>query len=190
VQQNQESRLNQYALVQRAIDLGWLPERIQIIDCDLGQSGQDSQRPGFQSLVAAVSLGKVGLILAYEASRLARNNTDWYTLLDLATVVGVLIGDTEGIYDPRDYNDRLLLGLRGLLSEAELHTLRLRMEAGRQRQIEQGRYQQHVPTGLVRLENGSVSKTPDLQVQRTLELVFARFEGLGSWKIGHAEPAR
>ena len=133
VQQNQESRHNQYALVQRAIDLGWLPERIHLIDSDLGQSGQDSQRPGFQSLVAAVSLGKVGLILAYEASRLARNNTDWYTLLDLATVVGVLIADTEGIYDPRDYNDRLLLGLRGLLSEAELHTLRLRMDAGRRR---------------------------------------------------------
>jgi hypothetical protein len=80
VQQNQESRHNQYALVQRAIELGWLPERIHLIDCDLGQSGQDTQRPGFQSLVAAVSLGKVGLILAYEASRLARNNTDWYTL--------------------------------------------------------------------------------------------------------------
>jgi len=102
VQQNQESRHNQYALVQRAIDLGWLPERVHLIDSDLGQSGQDSQRPGFQSLVAAVSLGKVGLILAYEASRLARNNTDWYPLLDLATVVGVLIADTEGIYDPRD----------------------------------------------------------------------------------------
>jgi DNA invertase Pin-like site-specific DNA recombinase len=186
VQQNQESRHNQYALVQRAIDLGWLPERIHLIDCDLGQSGQDSQRPGFQSLVAAVSLGKVGLILAYEASRLARNNTDWYTLLDLATVVGVLIADTEGIYDPRDYNDRLLLGLRGDLGEAELHTLRLRMDAGRQRQIEQGRNPQHVPTGLVRLEDGRVSKTPDVQVQRTIELVFARFETLGSWKTSPA----
>jgi len=190
VQQNQESRHNQYALVQRAIDLGWVPERIHLIDCDLGQSGQDSQRPGFQNLVAAVSLGKVGLILAYEASRLACNNTDWYTLLDLATVVGVLIADTEGIYDPRDYNDRLLLGLRGLLSEAELYTLRLRMDAGRRRQVEQGRYQQHVPTGLVRLEDGRVSKTPDLQVQRTIELVFARFATLGSWKIGPTEPAR
>ena len=136
---------NQFALVQRASDLGWLPEQIHLIDTDSGQSGQDNQRPGFQSLVAAVSLGQVGLILAYEASRLARNNTDWYTLLDLATVVGVLIADTEGVYDPRDYNDRLLLGLRGLLSEAELHTLRLRMEAGRQRQIEQGCYQQHLP---------------------------------------------
>ena len=90
VQHNHESRYNQYALVQRALDLGWLPDQIQVIDADLGHSGQDGQRPGFQKLVAAVSLGQVGLILAYEASRLARNNTDWYTLLDLATVVGTL----------------------------------------------------------------------------------------------------
>src|SRR5215469_10601510 len=151
VQHHLESQRNQYALVQRAIDLGWPAPRVHIIDADLGQSGQDSQRPGFQELVAAVSLGKVGIILAYEASRLARNNTDWYTLIDLATVVGTLLADTEGVYDPRDYNDRLLLGLRGILSEAELHTLRLRMEMGRQRQIERGVYQQHVPTGLVRL---------------------------------------
>jgi DNA invertase Pin-like site-specific DNA recombinase len=180
VHQNQESRENQYALVHRAVELGWPPERVRLIDADLGQSGQDSQRPGFQELVAAVSLGKVGLILAYEASRLARNNTDWYTLLDLATVGGTLIADTEGVYDPRDYNDRLLLGLRGILSEAELHTLRLRMAAGRQRQIERGVYQQHVPTGLVRLEDGRVVKSPDLAVQRTLELVFQRFAALGS----------
>lgn len=180
VHQNQESRENQYALVHRAVELGWPPERVHLIDADLGQSGQDSQRPGFQELVAAVSLGKVGLILAYEASRLARNNTDWYTLLDLATVVGTLIADTEGVYDPRDYNDRLLLGLRGILSEAELHTLRLRMAAGRQRQIERGVYQQHVPTGLLRLEDGRVVKSPDLAVRRTIELVFQRFAALGS----------
>jgi DNA invertase Pin-like site-specific DNA recombinase len=116
VQQNQESRNNQYALVQRAVELGWPPERVHLIDADLGQSGQDSQRPGFQELVAEVSLGRVGLILAYEASRLARNNTDWYTLLDLATVVGTLLAETEGVYDPRDYHDRLLLGLRGIRS--------------------------------------------------------------------------
>src|ERR687888_392946 len=128
--QHQEGRQNQYALVQRALDLGWPPERVRVIDADLGQSGQDSQRPGFQELVAAVSLGRVGIILAYEASRLARNNADWYTLIDLATVVGTLLADTEGVYDPRQYNDRLLLGLRGLLSEAELHILHLRMEAG------------------------------------------------------------
>jgi DNA invertase Pin-like site-specific DNA recombinase len=154
--------------------------RVHVIDADLGQSGQDGQRPGFQELVAAVSLGHVGIIVAYEASRLARNNTDWYTLLDLATVVGTLIADTDGIYDPREYNDRLLLGLRGLLSEAELHVLRLRMEAGRQRQIERGTYRQHLPTGFVRVGRDQVVKDPDLQVQRTLDLIFARFSTLGS----------
>src|SRR5215467_13784410 len=180
VQHHLESQRNQYALVQRAIDLGWPAPRVHVIDADLGQSGQESQRPGFQELVAAVSLGRVGLIVAYEASRLARKNTDWYTLLDIATVVGTLLADTEGVYDPRQYNDRLLLGLRGLLSEAELHLLRLRMEAGRQRQLTQGTYQQHLPTGLVRLPHGAVIKDPDQQVQHTLALVFTRFATLGS----------
>jgi DNA invertase Pin-like site-specific DNA recombinase len=180
VQHNQESRYNQYALVQRALDLGWLPDQIQVIDADLGHSGQDGQRPGFQELVAAVSLGQVGLILAYEASRLARNNTDWYTLLDLATVVGTLIADPDGIYDPRAYNDRLLLGLRGILSEAELHLLHLRMDAGRRRQIVAGTYRQHLPTGLVRLPDGRVVKDSDLGVQHAVELIFAHFQTLGS----------
>jgi DNA invertase Pin-like site-specific DNA recombinase len=128
----------------------------------------------------AINCQKDLIIVAYEASRLARNNTDWYTLLDIATVVGTLIADTEGVYDPCQYNDRLLLGLRGLLSEAELHVLRLRMDAGRQRQITQGTYRQNLPTGLVRLESGQVVKDPDGQIQRTLELVFARFATLGS----------
>jgi DNA invertase Pin-like site-specific DNA recombinase len=180
VQQHQESQRNQYALVQRALELGWPSTRIHVIDADLGHSGQDSQRLGFQELVAAVSLGKVGIILAYEASRLARNNTDWYTLLDLATVVGTLLADTEGVYDPRQYNDRLLLGLRGLLSEAELHVLHLRMAAGRQRQIERGTYRQSLPTGLLRGRDGRVVKDPDVQVQHTLDLVFTRFATLGS----------
>ena len=120
--------MNQYALVQRAIALGWPAERVHVIDTDQGQSGRDGARAGFQTLVAEVSLGRVGLVLAYEASRLARNNADWYTLLDLATVVGTLIADADGVYDPRQYNDRLLLGLRGMLSEAELHVLRASTE--------------------------------------------------------------
>lgn len=180
VKQHQESRLNQYALVERAQALGWPREQIHIIDTDLGQSGQDGQRAGFQELVAAVSLRQVGIILAYEASRLARSNTDWYTLLDLATVVGTLIADGEGVYDPRTYNDRLLLGLRGILSEAELHLLHLRMDAGRLRQVERGAYRQRLPTGLLRLPDGRVVKDPDLQVQRTIDLAFARFTLLGS----------
>src|SRR5579859_6500708 len=154
VQHHQESQRTQYALVERAAALGWPPERVHVIDTDLGQSGQDGQRRGFQELVAEVSLGRVGLILAYEASRLARSNADWYALLDLAAVVGALIADAEGVYDPRSYNDRLLLGLRGMLSEAELHLLQMRMAAGRQRQIERGAYRQRLPTGLVRLPDG------------------------------------
>jgi DNA invertase Pin-like site-specific DNA recombinase len=180
VQQHREGQANQYALVDRAGALGWIAERIRVIDADLGQSGQDGHRPGFQELVAEVSLGRVGVILAYEASRLARNNADWYTLLDLATVVGTLIADTDGVYDPRSYNDRLLLGLRGMFSEAELHLLHLRLEAGRQRQVEQGTYRQRLPTGLVRLADGRVVKDPDLSIQRTLTLVFERFRRLGS----------
>jgi DNA invertase Pin-like site-specific DNA recombinase len=180
VQHHREGQRNQYALVQRALDLGWPASSVHVIDADLGQSGQDGQRPGFQELVAAVSLGRVGMILAYEASRLARNNTDWYTLLDLATVVGTLMADTEGVYDPRQYNDRLLLGLRGLLSEAELHVLHLRMAVGRQRQIERGTYRQPLPTGLVRGADGRVVKDPDRQVQHTLDLIFAQFTSLGS----------
>jgi DNA invertase Pin-like site-specific DNA recombinase len=180
VRENLAGQANQYALVERARALGWPPERIHLIDEDLGQSGQDGQRAGFQELVGAVSLGRAGLILAYEASRLARNNADWYTLLDLATIHGALIADAEGVYDPRDYNDRLLLGLRGMLSEAELRLLRLRMDAGRLRQVEEGSYRQHLPTGLVRLEDGRVVKDPDQQVQHAIALVFARFTALGT----------
>ncbi len=180
VQHNRESQRTQYALTERATALGWAPERVHVIDADLGQSGQDGQRRGFQELVAEVSLGRVGLILAYEASRLARNNADWYALLDLAAVVGALIADAEGVYDPRSDNDRLLLGLRGMLSEAELHLLQMRMAAGRQRQIERGAYRQRLPTGLERLPDGRVVKDPDLQVQRAIALVFALFTELGS----------
>jgi DNA invertase Pin-like site-specific DNA recombinase len=180
VQHNRESQRTQYALVERAAALGWPSARVHVIDADLGQSGQDGQRRGFQELVAEVSLGRVGLILAYEASRLARSNADWYALLDLAAVVGALIADAEGVYDPRSYNDRLLLGLRGMLSEAELHLLQMRMAAGRQRQIERGAYRQRLPTGLVRLPDGRAVKDPDLQVQRSIGLVFALFAELGS----------
>jgi DNA invertase Pin-like site-specific DNA recombinase len=180
VEHHRESQAYQYDLVQRACALGWPPERVQVVDADLGHSGQDGRRPGFQELVAAVSLGQVGLVLAYEASRLARNNADWYRLLDLAAVVGALIADADGVYDPRQYNDRLLLGLRGMLSEAELHLLQLRLAAGRRRQIERGDYRQHLPTGLVRLEDGRVVKDPDRQIQGAVALVFERFLALGS----------
>jgi DNA invertase Pin-like site-specific DNA recombinase len=181
VAENRESQVNQYQLVQRAQELGWAAERIRIIDADLGLSGQSSaHRNGFQELVAEISLGHVGIVFGYEVSRLARNNSDWYHLLDLAAVFGTLIADHDGVYEPRLYNDRLLLGLKGTMSEAELHLLRLRLEGGRMSQVRRGEYRQHLPTGLVRLPDGQVIKDPDEQVRHTIELVFETFASLGS----------
>jgi DNA invertase Pin-like site-specific DNA recombinase len=180
VRHNRGSQYNQYALVEHALSLGWIPQRVFVIDEDLGHSSRESDRHGFAALVSEVSLGRVGLVLAYEASRLARNNTDWYRLLDLAALVGTLIADADGIYDPRDYNDRLLLGLRGMLSEAEVHWLQLRLKEGRLRRVERGEYRHHVPTGLTRLPDGRVVKDPNQAVQQTIALVFARFAALGS----------
>ena len=132
VTQNQESQHYQYRLQIRAQELGWSAERVRVIDSDLGFSGAEATaRGGFQELVAEVLLGHAGIIFGYEVSRLARNNADWYHLLDLAAVFGTLIADNDGVYDPRLYNDRLLLGLKGTMSEAELHLLRQRLDAGR-----------------------------------------------------------
>ncbi len=178
---HKEGRENQYALKERALALGWPEGMVQVIDSDLGLSGQNSDaREGFKELVSEVSLGHAGIIFCFEASRLARNNADWYSLLDLCALRGALIADTNGIYDAAGYNDRMLLGLRGMMSEAELHLLRERMDAGRLRQVEQGTYRQLLPTGLVRLPDGRAAKDPDVHIQRTIELVFERFEQLGS----------
>jgi DNA invertase Pin-like site-specific DNA recombinase len=181
VERNRESHLYQCQLSQRAQELGWSADRIRVIDTDQGLSGQGSQyRDGFQELVTEVSLGHVGIIFGYEVSRLARNNRDWYHLLDLASVFGTLIADADGVYDPRQYNDRLLLGLKGTMSEAELHLLKMRLEAGRMNQVKRGAYQQPLPTGLVRLADGTVVKDPDQQVQRIINLIFTKFSELGS----------
>jgi DNA invertase Pin-like site-specific DNA recombinase len=181
VRQNQESQLNQRALVERALSLGWHRERIVVMDADLGQSAAHTEgRDDFQALVAEMVLGHVGILFGWEVSRLARNNADWYHLLDLAALLGTLIADVEGVYDPRLYNDRLLLGLKGTMSEAELHMLHQRMNAGRLSKVMRGEYVQHLPTGLVRLSDNSVVKDPDQQVSQTIELVFAKFEELGS----------
>jgi DNA invertase Pin-like site-specific DNA recombinase len=179
--QNQESQLNQYRLQQRAQELGWSQDRIRVIDSDLGLSASEAEgRMGFQALVAEISLGRVGIVFGYEVSRLARNNRDWYHLLDLAAVFGTLIADNDGIYDPRLYNDRLLLGLKGTMSEAELHLLRQRLDAGRLTQVKRGVYRQRLPTGYIRLPDGAVVKDPDDQVRHVIELVFDQFETLGS----------
>ena len=181
IHRNQESQQYQYRLQLRAQEMGWSPERIKVIDSDLGISGQHADvRTGFQELVAKVSLGHVGIVFGYEVSRLARNNRDWYHLLDLAAMFSTLIADNDGVYDPRLYNDRLLLGLKGTMSEAELHWLRQRLDAGRMSQVKRGEYRQKLPTGLERLADGTVVKHPDDQVRHTIELVFAKFEELGS----------
>lgn len=181
VAQNKESQEYQYRLQQRAVELGWAADRVKVIDSDLGRSGSEALgRTGFQELIAEVSLGRVGIVFGYEVSRLARNNQDWYHLLDLAAVCGTLIADNDGVYDPRQYNDRLLLGLKGTMSEAELHLLRQRLEAGRLNQVKRGAYRQILPTGYVRLPDYTVVKDPDDQVRHVLELMFAKFEDLGS----------
>jgi DNA invertase Pin-like site-specific DNA recombinase len=181
VYQHQESQHYQYRLQERALELGWSAERIRIIDTDLGLSGREAEgRAGFQTLVAEISLGRVGIVFGYEVSRLARNNHDWYHLLDLAAMFGTLIADSDGIYDPRLYNDRLLLGLKGTMSEAELHLLRQRLDEGRMNQVKRGAYRQNLPTGLIRLPDGRVVKDPDDQVRHVIELVFSQFEALGS----------
>jgi DNA invertase Pin-like site-specific DNA recombinase len=181
VMHNVESQQLQYQLTQRATALGWTPERIRVIDTDQGQSGRGSTyRDGYQELVTSISMGHVGILFGYQVSRLARNNSDWYHLLDLAALFDTLIADSDGIYDLRHYNDRLLLGLKGTMSEAELHLMRQRLEAGRLNQVYRGAYQQRLPTGLIRTPDGQVMKDPDNQVRHTLELVFARFAELGS----------
>ncbi len=181
VQQNQESHMYQVRLRQRALALGWSEDRIRLVESDQGLSGQEADvRTGFQMLVADVSLGHVGIVFGHQASRLARNNRDWYHLLDLAAMFGTLIADIDGIYDPALYNDRLLLGLKGTMSEAELYLLRQRLDEGRMNQIKRGAYRQHLPTGLIRLPDHTVVKDPDDQVRHVIELMFAQFELLGS----------
>jgi len=181
VREHFDSQLTQRTLVERAQSLGWHPERIEVFDGDLGQSATGVQaRDDFKALAAEVALGHVGIVFGWQVSRLARNNAEWYQLLDLATLVGTLIGDTDGVYDPRLYNDRLLLGLKGTMSEAELYLMRQRLNAGRLSKVQRGEYVQRLPTGLVRLADNSVIKDPDQQIQHVIALVFSKFEELGS----------
>lgn len=181
VRENFDSQLCQRTLIERAQRLGWHQDRIEVLDGDLGQSASQAQcREAFRALAAEVALGHVGIVFGWDVSRLARNNADWYQLLDLAALFDTLIGDSDGIYDPKAYNDRLLLGLKGTMSEAELYTLRQRLNAGRLSKVQRGEYVQHLPTGLVRLSNQQVVKDPDAQVQHVIGLIFTRFEELGS----------
>ena len=181
VRQHQESTELQYRLVDRAAGLGWPRERIEVIDDDLGKSGISSAgRQGFQRLIAEIGLGKAGLVLSLDASRLARNNRDWHQLLELCSLFGVLIGDGERLYDPGLYHDRLLLGLSGIMSEAELHQIRIRLHQGERQKATRGELRLPLPAGLAYGRGGETILNPDEEVQARLQLVFARFRELQS----------
>ena len=173
---NQESLRLQYALRERARELGWHEADIDVIDADLGLSGASAAgRSGFKELVGRVSLSEVGLILSIDVTRLARNCSDWYPLLDICGLRGCLIADRDGVYDPGSANGRLLLGLKGTISELELHTIRSRLTAGLLAKAERGELALSLPIGLMRDPTGVVVKAPDLSVQERLELVFEMF---------------
>ena len=180
VRQHRESAERQYALRARAVALGWPPGAVEVIDEDQGRSGSAAaHRPGFQRLVSQVGLGQVGLVLMLEASRLARNNSDWHRLVELCGLAGALLADEAAVYDPRDPNDRLLLGVKGTLSEAELFTLRLRLHEGRWTKARKGLLRFPLPVGYVRGEDGGWELDPDLQVRERLAYLFATFRRLG-----------
>ncbi|HJT56237.1 MAG TPA: recombinase family protein [Ktedonobacteraceae bacterium] len=178
---NQESLRLQYALQLRAIDLGWRQEDIEIIDADLGMTGASaSHRVGFQELVTRVTLGQVGIILSVDVTRLSRNCSDWYPLLDICGYRGCLIADRDGVYDPGSANGRLLLGLKGQLSELELHTIRARMTAGLLNKAQRGELALSLPIGLVRDAIGKVRKDSNCEIQDRLDLIFTTFLRLRS----------
>ena len=173
---HQESTRRQYQLTETAQRLGWPQPRIQVIDDDLGLSGTSStQRTGFQRLVAAISVGEVGLVLVTELSRLSRLNSDWHRVIELCAVFETLIADEDGLYDPRDPNDRLLLGLKGTLFSAELHILRARMGGGLLNKAKRGALALRLPVGYRRLGDSSVVQDPDAQVRSTLQTLCEQF---------------
>src|ERR1700720_2771502 len=182
VEHNRESTARQYALVAKAAELGWPPQQVLVIDEDLGVSGSGIiERSGFARLTAEVALGQVGIVLGLEVSRLPRNNADWYRLLDLCGLTHTLIGDGDGIYHPGLFNDRLVLGLKGTMSEAELHVLRARLLGGIRNKAARGELHRGLPVGLVRGDaDGEVLLHPDESVQAAIHAVFDRFAEFGS----------
>jgi DNA invertase Pin-like site-specific DNA recombinase len=181
VERNTESAARQYALRDRALELGWPAESVAVVDDDMGRSGATSEgRLGFSELVAEVGLGHVGLILALETSRLARSSADWHRLLDLCALTGTLIADSDGVYSPNDFNDRLLLGLKGAMSEAELHLIRARLDGGLRNKAQRGELRLALPVGLDRDDDGRIVLCPDEQVRHAIERVFVLWQRLGS----------
>src|SRR4249920_518973 len=182
LERNTESTARQYDLVHRARQLGWPREAIRVIDGDLGISGSvTGQRAGFEGMVAEVALGQVGIILALEASRLARDNAAWYRLLDLAGVCDTLVADADGVYHPALFNDRLVLGMKGIMSEAELHVLRARLEGGVRNKAARGELRRGLPVGLIWGDaDGEIRFHPDEAVTGVIAAVFAQFAACGS----------
>ena len=179
VRGNRESGARQYALTERAKALGWPASAVQTVDEDQGRSGAHADhRQGFKKLLAEIGAGQVGVVLALEASRLARSSADWHRLVEICVVTDTLLADEAAVYDPRDPNDRLLLGLKGTLSEAELFTIRCRLHDGRWNKARRGELAQSLPVGYIRTETGGGVKDPDRQVQARLEYVFALFAEL------------
>jgi DNA invertase Pin-like site-specific DNA recombinase len=179
---HQESRDRQYALADYAVTLGWPQERILVIDEDQGRSGRTvEQRPGFQRLLAEVTLDHVGLVLGLELSRLSRSSKDWYHLLEVCAVFGTLLADQDGIYDANDSNDRLVLGLKGTMSEVELSTMRNRLERGKLNKAKRAELILQVPCGYLKLPSGEVLMEPDEQARAATQLLFDKFAELGSY---------
>jgi DNA invertase Pin-like site-specific DNA recombinase len=192
VLEHRESTARQYALADRAVALGWPSAAVEVIDEDQGHSGSSAEgRSGFQRLLAEVSSDRVGLILGLEMSRLARSCKDWHALLELCAIYRTLLGDADGLYDPSHYNDRLLLGLKGTMSEAELHILKSRLQQGMWNKAERGEVLNHAPIGYVRTIAGDFVIDPDEQVQAVVRLIFAQFARRGSvngllrWLVRH-----
>lgn len=190
--EHRESTARQYALADRAAALGWPAAAVEVIDEDQGHSGSSIEgRSGFQRLLAEVSSDRVGLILGLEMSRLARSCKDWHALLELCAIYRTLLGDADGLYDPSHYNDRLLLGLKGTMSEAELHILKSRLQQGMWNKAERGEVLNHAPMGYVRTLSGDYVIDPDEQVQAVVRLIFEQFtrrgsiNGLLKWLVGH-----
>jgi len=179
--ENIESTKRQYALRGRATALGWPDDKIIVIDCDQGESGASAAwRQGFQRLVTDVGMGHAGIVMGLEVSRLARNNADWHRLLEICALADTLILDEDGVYDPTSFNDRLLLGLKGTMSEAELHILKARLRGGILNKVRRGEYRCVLPTGFVYNDAGDVVLDPDVQIRETIAYFFETFSRVGS----------
>jgi len=179
--ENTESTKRQYQLRQRATALGWPIEQVVVIDCDLGQSAASAtDREGFKQLVTEVSMGRAGIVMGLEVSRLARNSTDWHRLLEISALMDTLILDEDGIYDPAHFNDRLLLGLKGTMSEAELHVLKARLRGGILNKARRGELEMRLPIGFVYDTDGRVRLDPDARIQKSVRELFTSFRRTGS----------